>query len=338
VDKRFIVLYGLTALIAALGSWLLVVFKHRVPIWDHPNDRSSHEVPKPRSGGLAILAALVIGWAWARWWSGGLLSGYERGLWLVGGAGICFLLGLLEDVVKLSELVRFLVEVSASFFIAWLGCRLRVLHLPGLQPWVMPPAVSIAVTTFWYTGFVNAFNFMDGMDGLAASEAVMAGLAICGMSGDFWPLLASAAAAGFLLLNRAPARIFMGDSGSYLLGFLLAASAVNATQAPGTAPRFVACLLVLGTFIIDTSTTLTRRIIRREKWWKAHRSHYFQKLTNLGYDHAGIFWWNLALTAGLVLSAAVYLRAEPRMQLAIIGCWAAAFAGIIGTIHWLQKQ
>ena len=338
MDKRFLIFYGLTALTAALGSLLLVRLRERVRIWDVPNDRSSHEVPKPRSGGIALFAAVIAGWAWARWCSGGLLDGYERGLWVIGGAGIFFLLGLLEDVYKLSELVRFLVEVSVSFLIAWLGCRLRVLQLPGMDPWVMPFAVSVAVTTFWYTGFVNAFNFMDGMDGLAAGEAVMAGLALCALSGDFWPLLASAAALGFLLLNRYPARIFMGDSGSYLLGFLLAASVVNCTQVPGTAARFVACLLILGTFVADTSTTLARRIARREKWWKAHRSHYYQKLTHLGYSHAGIFWWNLALTAGLVLSAAVYLRSEPRVQFLLIGGWAAGFAAIIGAIHWLQNR
>lgn len=323
------VAYTLTAALSLAATFLLLRWQSRIPIVDVPNQRSSHSRTQSRAGGIAIFIAFLGG---GLLWPGSL---GEHARWVLLGGGAFFLLGLLDDVFHLPEGLRFSVQVLLSVLIAAFGPRLNVPPLPGGAAWVMPPALEIAVTAFWYTGFINLFNFMDGTDGLAAGEAVLAGVFMALMTGSPLPWIVSAAALGFLYFNRPPSRIFMGDSGSYLLGYLLSVSAVIGCQGPEGAAKLVPQVLVLGTFIADTTTTLLRRIVKRETWYKAHRSHYYQKLSDLGFSHARIAAINLALTGGLGASGLICLQQCQAVQAAILLSWLLLFAG---AFLWIDRR
>lgn len=331
-------LYIATAAVSAAGSWLLVRWHDRIPIFDIPNSRSSHSYPKPRSGGLAIFLGLLFGCGLA------ILSGRINSTfcpaWMLtlGGAGGIFLLGLLDDIFGLPEWQRLLVQIALAAAVAVWGPRLQTLDLPGMSPVRLPGMFSVILTIFWYVGFINVFNFMDGTDGIAAGEAAFAGLVIAFLGGGPLPLLVSAAALGFLPMNYQPARIFMGDGGSYMLGYLLAVSAVIGSGNGGRQIPAGAFVLVLGTFIMDATTTLLRRIYQGEAWFKAHRSHYYQKLTDLGWSHASIFWSNLALTAALSMSAFIYVAGGEVTQGGLAVGWSGVFTWGILRIHAEEKN
>lgn len=329
------ILYVVTAALSAAGAWALVRWQDRVCIIDTPNVRSSHSHPKPRSGGLAIFLGLLLGGGLA--WCGGQLSpaSYPTMALMLGAALGFFLLGLADDIYGLPERYKLCVQLVLAIAVSIWGPRLHTLDIPGLSPTPLSNAAGIALSALWYVGFINAFNFMDGTDGIAAGEAALAGLVISLFGAGLLPLLASAAALGFLVFNYQPSRLFMGDGGSHLLGYLLAVSAVVGDMRGGGALPFGVFVLILGTFLIDTIVTFLWRAYRREMVFRAHRSHHYQKLTDCGWSHAQVFWLNIALTAALSLSAVVYAAGNPRMRVALSAGWLAFFGW---GIAWIREK
>jgi UDP-N-acetylmuramyl pentapeptide phosphotransferase/UDP-N-acetylglucosamine-1-phosphate transferase len=302
-----------------------VRWKSRVRIMDVPNWRSSHTRPKPRTGGIGLYAMFLL--AFLYWKPAPPESGA-----VVLGATAFFLLGLLDDLYHLPEIIRLGSELLVSAALASSGLRVEEIALPFLGVWRLPWAVSVALTSFWCTGFLNAFNFMDGSDGLAAGTTVLVGLFMGALGGSPLPLIMSACAAGFLAFNWQPSRIFMGDSGSYLLGFLLSFLSVLGSR-EGT-PMVVYVLFVLP-FLADTSVTLIRRIARGEQWMKAHHSHHYQRLLERGWSHARVAQLYLALTAGLGATGLAYARASTQTQLAMLIFWTCSLAG---ALIWFEQS
>ncbi|MDE1976657.1 MAG: hypothetical protein KGI84_05295 [Elusimicrobia bacterium] len=329
MSEKTPILLAATALLSASGSALLARYGNSVGIFDVPNQRSSHAIPTPRTGGIGMFAALALA-ALAAWFWSGLRPPPRQEEWLCAVGAAFFLLGLCEDILQLSEKLRLIIQTLLALTAAFFGPRIASAALPGASIALAPPAAA-ALTAFWYVGFVNIFNFLDGLDGYAAGEALCAGVFIAALSGSARPLFISAAAAGFLIFNFKPARLFMGDGGSYFLGFLLAASCVAGSQESGV--PFAAFLLVLGSFIVDSAVTLAKRIARGEPWMKAHRSHYYQRLTDLGFGHARIALMNMGLTALLGISALAYIRGGACFKWLVLIGWAAAFAGLVGLIE-----
>jgi UDP-N-acetylmuramyl pentapeptide phosphotransferase/UDP-N-acetylglucosamine-1-phosphate transferase len=262
-------------------SWLLRRGK-RLPM-DHPNARSLHDTPTPRIGGLGIMAGVAVAGVWLA----------DRDLAPVMLAAFALAaLSVLDDVRGLPVVLRFL-----AHFIAAATCLLML----GLTGWVFLLGVLAVV---WMT---NLYNFMDGADGLAGG---MTAIGFGALGSAAWlegaPGLAAlcmaiaAAAAAFLRFNFPPARIFMGDAGSIPLGFLAAALGILGVQQnlwPWLFP-----LLVFSPFIVDASVTLVRRGLRGEKIWRAHRSHYYQRVVLLGASHR-----QLALAAYMLMLASAAL-------------------------------
>ncbi|MHB2025419.1 MAG: MraY family glycosyltransferase [Elusimicrobiota bacterium] len=320
-DSRALIVSAAAALLSAGCAALLVRCRNRLGILDIPNERSSHSVPRPRTGGMAIFTALAAA-GLALWALRGRFPGTPRMRGFAASAAGFFILGLCEDVFHLSEKFRLAVQVLLAVFFVSFGF---------IIPCGIPKAACLIATVFWIVGFVNAFNFLDGIDGYAAGEALLAGVFIAALSGRPEPLLISAAAAGFLVYNFPTARIFMGDCGSYFLGFLLAASCVVGSLASGV--PFAAFALVLGTFIVDAAATLARRMAKGEPWMKAHRSHCYQRLTDMGFSHARVTIMNMGLTALLGLSALIYARAGVKNRWAILAGWALIFFCIIRIVE-----
>jgi UDP-GlcNAc:undecaprenyl-phosphate GlcNAc-1-phosphate transferase len=329
---------GLGVLTAsAMSARLLLRCDPRYQILDVPNERSSHARPMPRTGGVAIVLAFCLG-VGAAWWVG-LLDAELAWIILVPGV-VMFLLGLADDVLSLHEGAKLLVQiVIAGGTVLIGGVLLRVVDLPGIGA-VSLGWSTVPVTIVWIVGMVNVYNFMDGLDGLAAGVAVIIagwlatafflnGSAALGTVA----LLVGASAAGFLLFNFPPARIFMGDSGSAFLGFQFAILAVLGSGEAGPGLPFLFFPLLLGAFFADAGVTLVRRIMKGETWYKAHRVHYYQRLTNLGFSHRDVSVVEYGLAFSLGASGLAYLSAGDPVRIALLALWVVIFGGLFLAIH-----
>ncbi len=271
----------------------------RTSMLDLPNPRGSHSVPTPRGGGLAIAVTALSGVALAGglgWVSAVVASA------LVGGGLLVAAVGWADDRGGLPPSVRLLVHFAAAgWALWWLG------GLPALEAGWGPIQLGLAGSVVALLGIVwaiNSYNFMDGIDGLAGGEALSVGLlgSLFLVANDHAglatvPLLIAASSAGFLWWNWPPARIFMGDVGSGLLGFLFGALAV-ASERSGALPAF-AWVVLLGVFAFDATATLVTRVLRGEAWHQAHRSHAYQRAVQSGWSHGQVTRTVLLLNLGL---------------------------------------
>jgi Fuc2NAc and GlcNAc transferase len=243
---------------------------------DVPNARSSHTAPTPRGGGVAIVVSFLV--ALAILAALGQVEGRPAlALW---GSGLAVaLIGFLDDRSHVPARWRFLVHLLSSAWGLWLLGSLHTVAVFDPHPgWGWFSAVLIVLCLTWV---INLYNFMDGIDGIAGTEAVTVSLAgaltwwLAAPDSTWWlPIIFAACSAGFLIWNLPPARIFMGDAGSGFIGLMLGLLGIWAS---GAAPQLLWCwAILLGCFVVDASVTLIRRVLRGEKFYEAHRSHAYQ--------------------------------------------------------------
>jgi Fuc2NAc and GlcNAc transferase len=282
--------------VAWATTWALRRLAPRVGLVDWPNDRSLHADPRPRGGG----AAIALGTAAAIAAYPGPSELGRQGAVLGGALLLLTLVGLWDDVRSLPAWPRLLVQlVAASAMVAVTG---------GLPRLPLPPPLDVplgvlagAAGVLWLLGVTNFFNFMDGIDGLATGQAALT-LAMVAWLAWSAPaaalsLCALAACLGFLPHNWPPARIFLGDSGSAQLGFLLASLPLLAPP-PQRAAATVAVATSLGLFLCDPTLVLLRRARARRRLGQAHREHAYQRLALARRAHLGV-------TIALLVAAAV---------------------------------
>ncbi|MDZ7750175.1 MAG: glycosyltransferase family 4 protein [Gammaproteobacteria bacterium] len=266
---------------AAFGAALVLtamvrVYAVRRELLDTPNARSSHTVPTPRGGGVSIVLVYLVATAFAA------LAGWidaAAALGLGGGALGVTAVGFWDDHGHVSRRLRFAVHLGAAVWaLAWLGGLPPLPLGSGSVDLGLAGDALAAVAIVW---LLNLYNFMDGIDGIAATEAitVAAGGALILLLGGTpgaagWLFWLAASAAGFLVWNWPPARIFMGDAGSGFLGFAFGALAVATSH--GGAINLWSWAILLAAFIGDATWTLLRRLARRDTWYEAHRSHAYQ--------------------------------------------------------------
>jgi Fuc2NAc and GlcNAc transferase len=287
-------------------------------IIDIPNERSSHSLPTPRGGGLAIvicfLAALVM-LLGANTFSIQLLAGF-----FIAGT-ITALLGFLDDHGHIPARWRLLGHFFSAVALLWGLDGLPVLTIFGLH---MPPSwIGSALACIYLVWLLNLYNFMDGIDGIASIEAItvcLGGALVAWLSGHpggvILPVFLSVAVIGFLFWNFPPAKIFMGDAGSGFLGLMIGGLSIYSAW---LAPQLFWCwLILLGIFVVDATVTLLHRLVRREKVYEAHRSHAYQyaarqfhshKIVSLSVLVINVFWLLplAVLTALRVMDGAVLL-------------------------------
>jgi Fuc2NAc and GlcNAc transferase len=295
---------------------------------DVPNARSSHEIPTPRGGGVAIVAAAMLGFVLLA-----VAHRIDRDLLiaLLGGGVLVACVGFVDDHRPLSPGVRLLMHGCAAVWaLAWLG-GLPVLRVgdqlmhPGVYGYVLG-ALAIVWT-------LNLFNFMDGIDGIAASEAICVGVgaalvaAVAGSSTGAVAggLVLAAACGGFLCFNWPPARIFMGDVGSGFVGFIIAVLALAANR---NGPSAVWQWLLLGAlFFVDATVTLARRVARGERAQDAHRSHAYQWLSRRWNSHRRVTLLTIGLNAVCLVPCALLAAIHPELA-ACIAALILVFLGV----------
>jgi Fuc2NAc and GlcNAc transferase len=319
------------ALTAAFGALLNYVARAAAVHWsfiDKPSARSSHSVPTPRGGGVSIVISsgtLIVG-AYADH----LLSDPAI-LWILSGATLLAAVGLVDDRIGLPWQLR----LTLQFLAALLATNaIGLSNILGRDPGIILSFLTGAVLSIAGTWSTNLFNFMDGINGIAAFEAIfigMAGSAIALASGvpatHVVVLIALAGAAiGFLPLNFPTAKIFMGDVGSGFLGYALFFFPLL-LSARDRVPVLVWCIL-WGAFLSDATVTLIRRTVSRERILEAHRSHLYQRLARRWGSHVpvtlvfclvNIVWLlPLALAAALLPQAALALTAVALLPLLVV--------------------
>lgn len=309
----FLAVVALTGWVCRSADWLKLI--------DQPNTRSSHVNPTPRGGGIAIAAVLTgyVVWIIAE---GGISTPFGYAL-LVGGV-VMAVVGLIDDRSGLPASLRLAIQIMC------IGGVVMTLPSPAaieFGSWrVISGPVSLTVTVICLIWLVNLFNFMDGIDGIAAAEAIFVG----GTSAAYMLLTASGgpvpgvdlllamtavAALGFLYWNWPPARIFMGDSGSGYLGFLLGALALYTVSAGAIRPA--QWLILWGAFVADSTVTLARRLLRGERPHQAHRSHAYQRLARQ-FDHRGSTLAFIAVNLCWLLPWFVYVRYVPDFEVWVV--------------------
>ena len=324
------------ALTSLLVGWLatrvlIPLLRRRAP--DIPNSRSCHSQPTPRGGGLGILAGIAAGCLLA--WLLGATPGTTG---LLVGATIIAACGWWDDIRALSAGRRLAVQICAAAIVLWQYGPLE--HVPLPPPFDLPlgPA-ALPFSILWIVGTVNIYNFLDGIDGHAGLQAVVAGLAFAcmgfGGSSQVLGVALAGANAGFLIHNWHPARIFMGDVGSTTIGLLLATLPFQAR--PEQQPLALFCMaMCLWFFLADGTLTMLQRFLRGERLWVPHRSHIYQRLVLSGVPHARVAG-SVALMAACV---AVVSTAAVRIESTGL-CWAAlalAAGEFILYVRWAGQR
>lgn len=294
---------------------------------DMPNDRSLHVDPVSRGGGMAVFVAAALALAVAHLLE---LAGSGFGLSVVAGAVVVAVIGYVDDRGHVPAHWRLLIQCAVVVLVVLDGFWPQNLWLPGAII-ALPEPVSVAAACLLILWMINLFNFMDGMDGFAGGMAVF-GFATLGLIG-WWQgdaqfaitgLVLACSAAGFLIHNFPPAKVFMGDVGSTVLGYAAAVMVLYADRTE-LIPLWVG-LLVFSPFVVDATVTLARRMIRREKIWQAHRSHSYQRLVVAGWGHRKTVMVEYALMAACSASAVAAMVASVPVQWGIAILWLVIYS------------
>jgi len=330
----------------AFGLGLLIVLSSipqvkttalRLGFVDRPGTRKLHDQPMVRLGGLSICLGTVLAISLV-----GQLGGFrdlspeqsrQIGWLMLGGLGF-FGLGLLDDLINLSPFLRLAVQISIASLVWWAGIRVEFLTVPGLGLVVLNQ-LSLPLTVLWITGVVNAINWIDGLDGLASGVAAIVGLVTFVISLTMHqPGAALVIAAligsllGFLYYNFNPAQIFMGDGGSYFIGFMLAGVSILGLTKSATVLAIFLPLLILAVPLFDMSTVILTRLQRGKSPFNADNNHLHHRLLRAGLSHrlTVLTIYAMTLWAGSLAIAVVGLP---------VGwiIWASA-TGLLGCSSW----
>ena len=328
----------LLTILSYISVYLIRRYAERRQIVDHPNERSSHSMPTPRGGGLAIVI-LVLGTG--LWFASA--AGWSRSLIYIACGAVIAYLGWRDDIRSLSSRFRFTVQaLVAVISIIGLG-YFKAVTIP-LFGELQLGVIGILITFLWIIGLTNAYNFMDGIDGMAGGVAFAGGVGWMLLAFNtgylvnsfaFWVAFAIAASSlGFLAHNWSPAKIFMGDVASTFLGYSFAVLPLIAIDKEGDS--LMLGTLLMWTFIMDAGVTFIQRLVKREAVFSAHRSHLYQRLIKRGYTHSAISSLYMVLTLVAVRLSYEWARGiQIAPVLIILGL---PFIWIVLSIHAAQPN
>ncbi len=316
---------GLAAIGSYVGGFLAIFVGRKLHIIDRPGSRSSHSIPTPRTGGMAILLGTLMGLSLHAQPSMAFVAAAVVG-------AVITTISFLDDLVTIPSLPR----LAGHFLVAGLTLVMIGLDLPALGlPYArvaLPPPVGFAVALVFVVGFVNFFNFMDGINGLAAAQGIWGGLTLAillawGQQGHemgnsfLYGAAIAGGSLGFLPHNFPKARLFMGDIGSTTIGFVLAVLTLLGSRHAcigGEPVPWVAFVLPLGVFLFDATFTLFKRILHGENFLKAHRQHHYQLLVRCGWSHTKVTALQMGLMTLCSIGALLYAAGDDAVRLAVL--------------------
>lgn len=319
-----------------------IALKYRM--FDLPSSRKMHQRPLARLGGISIcfgtLLALGVVWLFA---GQSIVSAdlFNKVVWVLLGSFVFFLIGLADDLVNLSPVLRLAMQTSVAGLVWLADVQIDFVTLPGVGL-IHLGWLSLPITVLWLTGVVNAINWIDGLDGLASGVSCIAALSVavvCLFTGQHTVALVMFALAGsllgFLYHNFNPARIFMGDGGSYFIGFLLAGMSIVGLVKSAAITAIVLPFLILAVPIVDMVAVILGRLKDGQSPMSADKRHLHHRLLKFGLPHrfTVIFIYTLALWTG---SLAIALAGIPNGMFGVIG--ATALLGCSSWRAWTLAQ
>lgn len=327
---------GVFLLSAKLTGIFASLFREK-GIIDMPNERSSHKRPTPRGGGLAIIIGIIAGLGAM------LLAGrfveppfevpgplFWSGLLLIAATGF------IDDKYSLPAYVRFALHILAASLVFIETGGLSKFPLPSPFAFDLGALLNYILTVIWIVATINIYNFLDGIDGYAATQAVVAGLSMAIIdfhgSGFSIGMLTGSSALGFLIYNWRPAKIFMGDIGSGVLGFIFSAGPLYFSHTDKNVAVF-SMGIFLWFFLSDGAFTIIRRLLKGDKIWEAHRSHLYQRLVIAGIPHDKVVLG--VMSAGLVLNSILLAVYFAKREFLI---WILPLAGINYLVYWYYVE
>ena len=328
---------------AIISTWLLCYLlinpSSALYVVDDPNYRSLHVEPKPRTGGLAIIVTIIASWLIIAFFHNIPKHNYS----ILIGLLLLSTISYLDDRYSISQIWRLLSHIFAAMLLIFSGLGLSTIDLfeYSYTEYTFFYQLITILTIVW---LVNLYNFMDGMDGLAAGMSVIGFccFAILGWSADNFlfmltALVVAAANFGFLLHNFPPAKIFMGDVGSISIGFLLAAFSLWGIKE--NIFNWWLPILIFSPFIIDATLTLLRRMVTGKKVWKAHKTHYYQQLVEMGWGHRKTAIYEYILMLGAAITAITIKSIEgSSLVLGLLLIWTLIYVFIIFLISYKKLK
>jgi UDP-GlcNAc:undecaprenyl-phosphate GlcNAc-1-phosphate transferase len=296
--------FVLALVIALLTTPIARAFAWRIGAIDEPRERSLHHYPTPRLGGLAIIVAVAV--ATLIW-----LPHDNKTHAILIGAGVIVLVGAADDLLELSADFKFVGQVLAAAIPVVEGVRVTTFTLPFVHRVDLSPPFAYGLTVLGLVGLMNAVNFIDGVDGLAAGVCTIAAIAFGTIAfsqhrlephaAGVLALITAGAALGYLRHGFHPASIFLGDSGSNLLGYLLGAIVVQGALKTNALVGLAFPLFVLAVPILDSSFVIAKRIKYGKPVYVADRWHFHHRFANIGFSPRRttlyLYGWTLALAA-----------------------------------------
>ncbi|RAP38290.1 hypothetical protein DID80_02555 [Candidatus Marinamargulisbacteria bacterium SCGC AAA071-K20] len=324
-------------LISFLMSLLIVrlikVLCIKVRVFDVPNGRSSHKEPTALMGGIGFVLSFLFTLTFFPFF---LFNNIQLNIFLM-SLGLISLIGLLDDLKGIKARLRLFIQIFAALGVTFSGIQLSTLQFPGWE--INLSFLSVFLSVFFLVSTINIFNFMDGIDGYAGGVSLIGSLSLAWLgyihndpSFMMLMLLTAAVVSGFLVWNLPKASIFMGDVGSTFLGLLLGASSIYVSQF-FMGISIVVPIIIFSVFLMDASVTMTGRLCRGQKFWQAHRSHFYQKLHQTGWSHTQVIlleFSHMAILCGIALN---YSTVSNLLQLAFL---ASVFLSFVAKFSWVQ--
>jgi UDP-GlcNAc:undecaprenyl-phosphate GlcNAc-1-phosphate transferase len=287
----YLLILAITLVLTLSSLPMIINLSHRKGWLDYPTQRKMHKLPTPRLGGISIFIACLIAWTAGIVLKPETISGLEDLVfWLFLGGVFIFCLGLWDDLRPVRFRYKILIEALAGVVLILAGLKIELLFIPFWQPTELG-WLSYPVTLIWFLALLNSINLIDGLDGLAGGVSVIAGatMFVIGLHYQAWLVAllmcgVVAACVGFLLFNRPPAKIFMGDSGSLFLGYLFAISSLICPIKSYTALAMFVPLVALALPLLEAVTSFLRRTLSLKKFYVPDNQHLYNLLLDLGFS------------------------------------------------------
>lgn len=335
--------------LALVSALLLTGFvRHharRNGLFDHPDERKVHRDPVPRIGGVAIVLSCACTLAFLLAMRGRAAVGLDAPLLaLLGGALAMHLWGIYDDLHPLRARFKLAGQLLIATCTYALGLRVPGITLPLLDALMFGPVLSATFTVLWLIAITNAFNLIDGMDGLAGGVAVFALGAFCILGLGFErsgaalvALVVAGATLGFLRYNFHPASIFLGDSGSLFLGFMLAGLSLTTAQSPAGPVAIAIPLVILGIPVLDTGVTIVRRYLSGHGIFEPDRGHVHHRLLDRGLSPRSVALILYAMSAGLALVGLI-LATHAKLAAGIVGVCAIGAMVVMRSLRFHEFE
>ncbi len=299
-----------------LACIICILMIKRVRIMDVPNGRSSHEVPIPKSGGIVIVITFLIGVIAIFLFGDATMISKKYFFGFLFSALLIATVSFYDDLTDKPFIFKLIIQIIAAAIVIKSGVVIHEVALPWTGK-VQLGAIGILLTFLWIIGLTNAYNFMDGLNGMAAGPAIINGLFFGFLSfsqGSTFVYIICytiiAGALGFLVFNFPRPSLFMGDVGSAFLGFVFATLGIIAALYDHSHTSLLVMPLLLFNYIYDTTFTFIRRLLRHENVFEAHRTHLYQLFNQLGHSHVRVSCFHFCICIAQGIGAYIMINIE----------------------------